>query len=274
MMMASQTTKGQKMSNDLVKQDFNLVELEQTKSMCQQLMRTPHYAKLTEAGIFAIVQKARSMNMSVLEALNGAMYFVNGKVEMQGVAMMAIIRENGHSVQMDTRSTNTHVIMHGKRKDNGDTWTVEFGIEDAKRAGIYKNVWEKYPKTMCQWRCVSMLGRLLFPDILKGVYVVGEISDAPDFLSSVEQNKQTIEIISRDQAIELMDIISECSDEYQNKVNKFIKSQGLTSLYDLPVDAYSKLKMKAEAERMLNKVTLVSESNGIVNEEIEEIDQE
>jgi hypothetical protein len=261
------------MSNDITKNnDYEVMaDIEHTQKICQQLMRTPHYAKLGEAGIFAIVQKAKSIGMNLIEALNGGLYFVQGKVEMMGVTMLSLIRAKGHSVSIDTKSTNSHIIMHGKRADNGDTWTVEFGIDDAKRAGIYRGQWEKYPKVMCIWRCVSMLGRFLFSDVFKGaVYVQGEISEAPDFNEFVLQPKQTIEIISKDQAIELIDIISECSDEYQNKVNKFIKSQGLTSLYDLPVDAYAKLKMKAESERMLNKAASVADQSQ--SETIEETD--
>ncbi len=231
-----------------------VADLDSTQKVCQALMRTPHYAKMGEAGLFAIVQKAKSMGMNPLEALNGGMYFVQGKVEMQGQSMLALIRQRGHSVSLDAKSTATHVTMHGKRSDNGDSWTVEFSIEDAKRAGIYRGQWEKYPKTMCMWRCVSMLARFLFSDVIKGVYVQGEISEAIPFESKVEYAEAKVEHIpvekiSSEQAIELMEILSECSQEYQSVVDKFMKRGNISSLYELPVDAYKKLKTAALTKR-------------------------
>src|SRR5690349_12328395 len=97
-----------KPENQIVKMDqasVALHEVSKTKQLCAELMKTPHYAKLTEPGIFAIVQKANSIGMSPLEALNGGMYFVQGKVEMQGQSMLALIRQHGHSVQIDPKST-------------------------------------------------------------------------------------------------------------------------------------------------------------------------
>jgi len=51
--------------------DLVLQDIENTQRLCASLMKTPHYAKMGEVGIFAIVQKARSVGMSPLDALNG-----------------------------------------------------------------------------------------------------------------------------------------------------------------------------------------------------------
>ena len=232
-----------------------LSELNSAQKVCKALMQTPHYATMGEVGIFAIMQKAKSMGMNVIEALNGGMYFVNGKCEMPGQSMMALIRSKGHSLMVDPKSTKTNVIMHGKRADNGDTWSVEFSIDDAKRAGIYKNTWEKYPQVMCTWRCVSMLGRFLFSDVIKGVYVQGEISDAIPLDEPVNyqliEEKPKVLTCTKSEAEDLMDTISECSTEYQHKVSSFLKRQNIASLYDLPVDTYIKMRdaaVKAKIE--------------------------
>lgn len=243
----------------LVKLDENInviQDIEQTQKICQTLMKTPHYAKMGDVGIYAIVQKARSMNMNPLEALNGGMYFVQGKVEMQGVSMLSIIRQHGHSVMVDPKSTNSQVIMHGKRRDNGDTWTVDFSIDDAKRAGIYKGPWEKYPKDMCMWRCVSKLGRFLFSDILKGVYVQGEISDAPPLDShvSMQDRQDKVEVlevqkVSKEDAEKLEAVIKECSSEYQTTIDKFLKKNKISSIFDLPIPTYEKINPAALKKR-------------------------
>ena len=82
------------------------------QELAAALMKTPHYAKMGEAGIFAVVQKARSLGMDPIDALNGGLYSVSGKVEMSGQSMMSLIRKCGHSMTIDPKSTQTHVIMH------------------------------------------------------------------------------------------------------------------------------------------------------------------
>lgn len=245
-----------KRSNDLVLQD-----IESTQKLCSALMKTPHYAKMGDTGIFAIVQKARSIGMSPLDALNGGMYFVQGKVEMSGQAMLAVIRAHGHSVSMDPKSTDTCVRMFGRRADNGDTWTAQFSIDDAKKQGIYRNQWEKMPKVMCMWRCVSQLGRFLFSDILKGVYVQGEISESIPFNSPVKLDFSTGEIIeekieksiTQEQVFDFEDILSACSLEDQKLAKEYLIKQGFSSYDQLPVKAFEILRERAIAKREENQ---------------------
>lgn len=236
--------------------DLVLQDIESTQKLCSALMRTQHYAKMGEVGIFAIVQKAKSIGMNPLDALNGGMYFVQGKVEISGQAMLAIIRAHGHSVSMDPKSTDTCVRMFGRRSDNGDTWMAQFSVDDAKKQGIFRNQWEKMPKVMCMWRCVSQLGRFLFSDILKGVYVQGEISEALPFNSPVNIDFSTgevkeckIEKITKEQVFEFEDILSECSEEDQKKAKEYLTKQGFTTYDQLPMKAFEILKERAIAKR-------------------------
>jgi hypothetical protein len=249
-------------------QDPVLNEIAQTQNLCAQLMKTPHYAKMGAEGIFAITQKAKSIGMSPLDALNGGMYFVKGKVEMSGQSMLAVIRSKGHSVSMDPKSTDTKVIMYGKRADNSDTWRVEFSIEDAKQQGIYQNQWLKMPKVMCMWRCVSQLSRFLFSDVIKGIYVQGGIADALPFEQPVnfetgeiiEEVKEEILTITNEQAFELEDLISDCSEEDKMKFNNFLKSNNFKSVKEIPAKSFENLRLhtiKRKAEHQQSKNTSV-----------------
>lgn len=177
------------MVNEVIVKDETkhmMAEIKNTQEMCRMLMQTPHYKRTGVEGVFAIVEKAKSIGVSPLEALNGGMYYVQGKVELTSAMMNHLIRANGHSITKDKRSDDTICILHGKRKDNGDTWVESFSIDDAKKAGIYKNQWVKYPKDMLFARALSRLARQLFPDIIKGCYVQGEISDAPPLSATIE----------------------------------------------------------------------------------------
>lgn len=173
-------------------------DIQETRALVDSLLKTKHYQRLGAEGIFAIIQKAKATNVNPLDALNGGMYYVQGKVEMSAFLMNQLIRQAGHSISKDEKSSDTECILHGKRADTGDTWTETFSIGDAKRAGIYREGtgWTKYPRNMLFARALSNLARMLFPDVIRGCYIEGEIEpndnmqDDPEFKQCLKDDPQ------------------------------------------------------------------------------------
>src|SRR6267142_1927283 len=97
--------------------DLILKDVQSMQNMCKELMKTKHYQRMGEDGIFAIVQSAKSLGLHPLEALNGALYYVQGKVGMGSETMNALIRKRGHSIVKAPKSNDTICILHGKRAD-------------------------------------------------------------------------------------------------------------------------------------------------------------
>lgn len=240
-----------------------ITDVEMMQRMCASLMKTKHYSTMGEAGIFAIVQKARSLNVPPLDALNGGLYYVNGKVGMSSEMMASLIRQKGHSIVKDSKSNAGVCILHGKRADNGDTWTCEFSMEDARRAGIAKNMYEKYPAIMLYNRCMSMLARQLFPDVIKGAgYTREELMEikpnpTPTYKPIMEN--EYVEIITTDQAHELDGIISECSVDYQGQIISFLKKSGINGFSQLPASLYDRLITAALRKREEHSMQSTSE---------------
>lgn len=209
----------------------SLIELQETQKLCQLLIQTPHYKKIGSEGIYAIVQKARSVGVNPLDALNGSFYYVQGKVEMTAGMMNDLIRREGHSITKDKKSDDKICILHGKRKDNGDTWSESFSIEDAKLAGIYRNQWLKYPKDMLFARALSRLARQLFPDVIKGCYVDGEIKQAVGIDEKIEVKEIEIQEEAPMELDEMREILvnhvqlphKEFLDEYLSHVKGRVK---------------------------------------------------
>lgn len=222
-----------------------LNEIEQTNKMVAQLMKTPHYSRMGEIGIFTIVQKAKSIGLNPLDALNGAIYFVNGKVELSANTMNYLIRAQGHSITKDETSNNEICILHGKRKDNGDTWTSSFSISEAKKAGIYKNVWEKYPEDLLFARALTRLARQLFPDVCKGAYIEGEIQVTQ---ASYVVDEVKPQVITVEQALELEEIL-DFDEDYKASVVKRLNDMGFSYLHELTPDLYAKV-LKAAKEKV------------------------
>jgi len=226
------------------KADVLMQDMQDTQKMCQMLLQSPHYKKMGAEGIFAIVEKARSIGVSPTAALNGGMYYVQGKVEMSASTMNELIRggtKYKHSISKDRKSDDTICILHGKRADNGDTWTESFSIEDAKKAGIYRNQWLKYPRDMLFARALSRLARQLFPDVIHGCYVFGEISDAPSF----EEPPATIEPEEEREVAKLAEIPTSITNEEADELDKLI---GDDSKYRSCVMNF--IKKNANAEKL------------------------
>jgi hypothetical protein len=255
--------------------DTMLNDIETMQKMSKQLMQTKHYAAMGEPGIFAIVQKAKSLGINALEALNGGLYYVNGKVGMSTEMMASLIRQQGHSISKDPKSDNTICILHGRRKDTGDTWMVSFSMQDAQKAGLAKNMYDKYPAIMLYNRAMSTLARQLFPDVIKGAgYTLEELHEIKDSKSApsmtVRVEPVEVEKITSEQAVELIEILDACEPDYQANVLSFIKKapHNCVTLYDLPLSLYDRLrsssiKKKEEAEAEAMMAVIIANSSPI-----------
>lgn len=235
----------------------SLVALESTQKLCHALIKTPHYARMGQEGIFAIVAKARSLSIDPLDALNGGLYCVQGRVEMSAQMMNQLIRMHGHSVTKDSKSDDSICILHGKRADTNDTWTESFSINEAKRAGIYseKSAWGKYPRDMLFARALSRLARQLFPDVIKGCYVEGELSAAlatenvPGQPINDNKENKTLEIketLITQKEIEELEEMFALIPEYRTQVLTFLKNSfQVDSLDKLPSKLYDRVRSGA-----------------------------
>lgn len=231
--------------------DDMIVDIQNRQRLCTQLMQSPHYRKIGAEGVFAIVEKAKSMGANALDCLNGGMYYVQGKVEMTSQMMNQMIRMNGHSITKDKRSDDKICILHGKRADNGDTWTESFSIDDAKLAGIYRNQWLKYPKDMLFARALSRLARQLFPDVIKGCYVQGEISDAIEVENREKEEKDIPELspITEEQYTILDEAIGQNHSLRANILRFMQQKWGLSLMKEMPSIVYEQVLNRVLAQR-------------------------
>lgn len=148
------------------------------QTMAETAVSSKMYKGIGEkAGVMMIMLSARELGISPMQALNGGLNIINGKVEISARMMSALIRKSGHSIKVHT-CTNTECVLIGKRADTGETQTSSFCIQEAQMAGLIKpgGGWTKWPKDMCFARALSRLSRQLFSDVIGIGYVEGEIS--------------------------------------------------------------------------------------------------
>jgi hypothetical protein len=174
---------------------------------------------------------------------------------MSTEAMAARVRAAGHSIIKDPKSSNTNCILHGKRADNGDTWTTSFSIEDAKRAGIFTDggTWAKYPDVMCYNRAMSKMFRQMTPDLSKGAgYTLDELKEIAESRSDFEPaSVPKAEIVTQEQADDLASVLVECDPAYVVRVWQALRRgpDKVENLNQLTVELYERVKMAALKNR-------------------------
>jgi hypothetical protein len=131
----------------------------------------------SEDKIFAILMTAHELNIGYMQALNGGLSLIKGRVELSARLLNSMLRKAGVRIvikQSDTKGC----ILEGTRPDTGDICTAQFLEEDARRAGLLgKDNWKMYPADMYFARAISILARRLAPDTIGESYVQGEISE-------------------------------------------------------------------------------------------------
>lgn len=163
------------------------------QTMAKQAVSSKLYRGIgDESGVMTIMLAAREIGIPPMAALNGGLNIIQGKVEISARMMNSLIRKAGHSLQIKT-STEEICEIIGKRRDTGETETVSFTMEQAKRAGLVKEGggWKKFPEDMLYARCLSRLARRLFSDVIGVGYVEGEIKEATyEVVEPVPQSPQ------------------------------------------------------------------------------------
>jgi len=160
--------------------------------MAKQAVESNMYRGVGDkAGVMMVMLAARELGIPPVQALNGGINLIQGKVEISARMMSAMIRRAGHSMQI-VESTDTNCTLKGTRRDNGDTATISYSIADAQKAGLVKvgGSWHKIPKDMLFARCMSRLARQLFSDVIGIGYVEGEIKEAIKKQESYDSNAE------------------------------------------------------------------------------------
>ena len=165
------------MSNELVKADQYKTELEYAREFAKMVVGTGKWNKdwnidtVTLLGIYA-----GSLGLHPVQAVMTGFDLVDNKITMKPQQMSAMIRKSGHSLKITQHEDRC--VIEGRRKDNGDTLTVQFSVQDATKAGlINKNNWKNYLPDMLYSKAMGRIGRMLFADVIGGAYCEGEIDE-------------------------------------------------------------------------------------------------
>jgi hypothetical protein len=134
--------------------------------------------------------KGRELGIPPMQAF-ASINVIKGKPSLSSDLMSSLVRSHGHSIRI-VESTDKRCEVTGKRKDTGDSYTSVFTHEMAVKAQLpsQNQNYGKYPENMLRARAISNLCRVLFADIIMGMYTPEEVAE---FDEPVKQ-----EVVNRD----------------------------------------------------------------------------
>ena len=155
----------------------------------------------TQQKAIVIMLQARELGIGPMQAFAG-INVIQGKATISPQLMLGLIHNSGklEDIQIDSQLTYCTVTM----KRNGQSPHIEtFTMDDAKRMKTteYKNGqktqialadkynWRQMPTVMLKWRAVSACARVVFPDVINGMYTPEELD--PDLI--VEEDGEIVE---------------------------------------------------------------------------------
>ncbi|KQR22911.1 hypothetical protein [Deinococcus sp. Leaf326] len=135
--------------------------------MLPSSVRTPESA-------VAIMVKGIELGLPAMAALNG-ITVIQGKPTVSPQLMLSLINRSGQldNIEIDTGVQGATVTM----KRRGRTpFTAKFGPVEAKAMGLdSKDNYRKQAPVMYQWRAVAACARVVFPDVIDGLYTPEEL---------------------------------------------------------------------------------------------------
>lgn len=111
---------------------------------------------------------------------------INGRPGIYGDAALALVRSSGLLDSYEQAYTgegdNLVCSVTVKRKGDPVAITSEFGVADAKAAGLWgkQGPWSQYPRRMLLFRARGFALRDAFGDVLKGLKTSEELADMPE----------------------------------------------------------------------------------------------
>ena len=247
----------------------NIIPVSDMTVMADSIVKSGFYGFKTKEQVMAVMLVAQAENKhpaSVVQEYD----IIQGKPALKSQAILARFQLSGGSVQWDV--VTPKAVKGSFKHPQGGTLTVEWTIEMAKQAGIYRegSGWSKYPEDMLRARVISRAVRSIYPACILGHYATEEVMDfdspSPKHMGVVEDVKSPVEVIEAS------------TGDYP-----IIKPDGeIYALYGTPeewIEAYAGLAArvmqsnKLTDEQRTEKIAALAEANKDVTEKFNSFDK-
>jgi 5'-3' exonuclease len=125
--------------------------------------------------ILGVIMTGRSFGMDAVSSLRG-FHSIKGRASPSSQLLIGLVKRHPacewfRFVEGDDKSATWET----KRRDEPEATSMTYTIDDARLAGLLSNDnWKKRPKTMLRWRAGVELARVVYSDIVSGLYTIEE----------------------------------------------------------------------------------------------------
>ena len=140
-----------------------------------------------------VLMAGRELGLAPMQSMR-MLGVIKGKVTLAADATVALVRRSGECVEWRlTESTDKRATYTTRRKGDTEPTTLTWTIEQAQRAGLTGGTgWRSYPEAMLRARCAAALARIVYPDLVAGIYDPDELAhpiEQPKPAPVIEQPK-------------------------------------------------------------------------------------
>lgn len=152
----------------------------------------PATLKKSPADVMAIVMAGAELGLAPMQAIR-AIVLIQGRPTLSADAMGALVKSSAKCEYLQcTESTAKVATFKTQRKGDPSPTTLSFTIEEAQQAGLASgDTWRKYPKAMLRARAQAGICRLVYSDLMLGVYDPDELEQTAPTEKRVDSSPAT-----------------------------------------------------------------------------------
>ncbi len=151
-----------------------------------------------------VLMAGRELGLAPMQSMR-MLGVIKGKVTLAADATVALVRRSGECLQWRlVESTAQRATYTTQRKGDTEPTTLTWTIEQAQRAGLTGGQgWRSYPEAMLRARCAAALARIVYPDLVAGIY------DPDELAAPLEQPKPVVQVLEEAPKVEQLPVVSE-----------------------------------------------------------------
>ena len=162
--------------------------LEEAKDLASTLAsaRTiPQALQKSPADVLAIILSGAELGLAPMQSIRGIV-LIQGKPTLSADAMGALAKSRRDVCEylVLRHSDAQRATYETKRVGDPSPTHMSFTMEEAQKARLTGDNWQKYPAAMLRARALSAICRAVYPDLLLGVYDPDELEAQPPIRES------------------------------------------------------------------------------------------
>ncbi len=171
---------------------------------------------------FAVILAGRELGLTAMQSLR-SLHLIEGKPTLSADLMVALVKRSPLCKSFKLIESNDKIATYEADRAGEGVTRMSFTIDEAKAAGVTgKDNWKKYTAAMLRARCIAALARVVFPDLLLGVYENDELAPASNNMPSVSVQATVLPLSAlpaaeEDQPVEMRSgVVAEWSDRLRS----------------------------------------------------------